>query len=62
MAQDVIVSIASSHSKIHRAGRIPLIVHFLNVVFSIKNGKAYRPLVGPMARIAMNSNLAHASP
>jgi hypothetical protein len=27
------MSVVRPHSKIHRAGRIPLTVHFLNVVF-----------------------------
>ena len=49
MAQHVVVSVVGAHSEISRVGRVPLVVEFLDEVFSIAENKLRGTLVGAIA-------------
>jgi hypothetical protein len=49
MAQHVVVSVVVAHSEIGRVGRVPLVVEFVDEVFSIAENKVRGTLVGAIA-------------
>ena len=61
VAQHVIVSIVGAHSEISRVGRVPLVVEFLDEVFSIAVDKARGTLVSAIALVATYAPARRAS-
>lgn len=59
MAKDVEVSILGAHSEIGRIRRAPLAVQILDFVFVPVKNESKGPLVGAMARIALDSHFSH---
>ncbi len=59
VAQDVVVPISGAHSEIGRVRRVPLPIQIFDFVFVAVENKSKRPLIGAMARIALDSHFSH---
>lgn len=59
VAKDIVVSVLSAHSEIGSIRRVPLAVQILDFVFVPVENESQGPLVGAIARIALDSHFIH---